>query len=68
MSPEKVPTARRMYESKEFTSEAIARVLDVSRAPIYRHLADGQSADSAPNMPPSRLACSAGRRNRAPSG
>lgn len=40
MSPGKVATARRMYESKEFTVEAIARVLGVSRASIYRHLAD----------------------------
>lgn len=39
MSPDKVATARRMYESKEFTIEAIAQVLGVSRASIYRHLA-----------------------------
>ncbi|MHB8312778.1 MAG: helix-turn-helix domain-containing protein [Candidatus Dormibacteria bacterium] len=44
MSPDKVATARRMYESKEFTIEAIARVLGVSRASIYRHLAGPEKA------------------------
>jgi hypothetical protein len=39
MPPDKVATARQMYDSKEFTVEAIARVLGVSRASIYRHLA-----------------------------
>lgn len=38
MPPDKVATARRMYDSKEYTVEAIARVLGVSRASIYRHL------------------------------
>jgi hypothetical protein len=38
MPPDKVTTARQMYDSKEFTVEAIARVLSVSRASIYRHL------------------------------
>lgn len=40
MSPDKVATARQMYDSKEYTVEAIARVLGVSRASIYRHLTD----------------------------
>jgi DNA invertase Pin-like site-specific DNA recombinase len=40
MSPDKVATARQMYESKEFTIEAVAQVLGVSRTSIYRHLTD----------------------------
>ncbi|MHB8324630.1 MAG: recombinase family protein [Candidatus Dormibacteria bacterium] len=44
MSPDKVAIARRMYESKDFTIEAIAQVLGVSRASIYRHLADSRKA------------------------
>lgn len=36
--PDKVATARQMYDSKHYTVEAIARVLGVSRALIYRHL------------------------------
>jgi DNA invertase Pin-like site-specific DNA recombinase len=44
MSPDKVATARQMYDSKEFTVEAIARVLGVSRASIYRHLAGPASS------------------------
>jgi len=39
MPPDKVATARRMYDSKDYTVEAIAAVLGVSRASIYRHLA-----------------------------
>ncbi|MGC8488939.1 MAG: recombinase family protein [Clostridia bacterium] len=54
MSPDKVATARRMYESKEFTIEAIANVLGVSRASIYRHLADaGKVGPEALHPPPS---------------
>jgi len=44
MPPDKVATARQMYESKDFTVEAIARVLGVSRASIYRHLVNPVSA------------------------
>jgi len=44
MPPDKVATARQMYDSKDYTVEAIARVLGVSRASIYRHLA-GRSAN-----------------------
>lgn len=47
MPPDKVATARQMYDSKKFTVEAIARVLGVSRASIYRHL-----GDPATNGPP----------------
>ncbi len=40
MTPDKVATARQMYAAKDFTVEAIAQVLGVSRASIYRHLTD----------------------------
>lgn len=45
MSPDKVAAARRMYESREFTIEAIARALSVSRASIYRHLTGAGTTD-----------------------
>ena len=38
MPPDKVAAARQMYDSRQFTVEAIARTLGVSRASIYRHL------------------------------
>jgi DNA invertase Pin-like site-specific DNA recombinase len=40
MTPEKLALARSMYESGEHTVAAIASVLGVSRASIYRHLGD----------------------------
>jgi hypothetical protein len=50
-----------MYDSKEFTVEAIARVLGVSRASIYRHLAapraepgGGGKASAKTEAPPPR--------------
>lgn len=46
MSADKVATARQMYDSKQYTVEAIARVLGVSRASIYRHLTDGSPTRS----------------------
>lgn len=49
MPPDKVATARQMYASKDFTVEAIARVLGVSRASIYRHLVDPTSAGDPPD-------------------
>lgn len=45
MSADKVATARQMYDSKEFTIEAIAQVLGVSRASVYRHLAAPRRPD-----------------------
>ncbi len=39
MTPDKVATAQQMYDTGEYTVEAIAKVLGVSRASIYRHLA-----------------------------
>jgi hypothetical protein len=53
-----VATARRTYESKEFTIEAIARVLGVSRASIYRHLAGvGKAALSCPLRRRLKIVC-----------
>ena len=40
MTPAKITAARQMYDSREHTVEAIARALGVSRATIYRALAD----------------------------
>ena len=63
MPPDKVATARQMYESKTYTVEAIAKVLGVSRASIYRHLADATpvepevalSASPRPRPPKARV-------------
>ncbi|MHB8311699.1 MAG: recombinase family protein [Candidatus Dormibacteria bacterium] len=65
MSPEKVATARRMHQSKEFTIEAIARVLGVSRASIYRHLADAGKAgpEALHSAPPPKPRPRAARRS-----
>ncbi len=49
MPPDKVATARQMYDSKDYTVEAIARVLGVSRASIYRHLTGAAANGDAPN-------------------
>jgi DNA invertase Pin-like site-specific DNA recombinase len=40
MSPEKTAVARQMYDSKQHTMDAIAKVLGVSRASIYRALGE----------------------------
>jgi len=48
MPPDKVAAAHQMYDSKEYTVEAIARVLGVSRASIYRHVGY-RSPGSQPN-------------------
>jgi DNA invertase Pin-like site-specific DNA recombinase len=53
MSPDQVAAAHHMYESKEFPVEAIARVLGVSWASIYRHLAGAGTAGA--ELPPSSL-------------
>jgi DNA invertase Pin-like site-specific DNA recombinase len=39
MTADKVKVAREMYASKEYTVEAIAKTVGVSRKAIYRHLA-----------------------------
>jgi DNA-binding XRE family transcriptional regulator len=39
MTPDKVKVAREMYASREYTVEAIAKTVGVSRKPVYRHLA-----------------------------
>ena len=41
MTAEKVRVAREMYESKDYTVEAIARTIGVSRKTVYRHLTTG---------------------------
>lgn len=40
MTPDKITTARAMHDSQQHTVSAIASVLGVSRATIYRHLND----------------------------
>jgi len=47
MTPEKVAVARGMYESGEHTVAAIAAVVGVSRASVYRHLGFDASTDRA---------------------
>src|SRR5665213_1369560 len=39
MTAEKIAVAREMYESKDYTVDAIARTIGVSRKTVYRHLA-----------------------------
>ena len=39
MTPNKIKVARKMYDSKEYTVEAIAEAVGVSRKTVYRHLA-----------------------------
>jgi len=46
MTDDKLATAQRMYDSKQFSLAAIARVVGVSRASLYRHLdQDGELPD-----------------------
>ena len=60
MPPDKVAAARQMYDSQQYTVEAIAKVLGVSRASIYRHLGspaatnESGGANAAPLVPPPR--------------
>lgn len=61
MSADKVTTARQMYSSKKFTVEAIAKVLGVSRASIYRHLVDPALPGELPASPPSPTSTGASR-------
>lgn len=44
MTPEKLQTARTMYDSRNYDVAAIGRVLGVSRASVYRALADGDAS------------------------
>jgi len=50
MTAEKLRAARELYEAREHTTAQIARVLGVSRATLYRHLAP---AAPRPNTSPS---------------
>lgn len=46
MTEDKLASAQQMYDSKEFSLAAIARVIGVSRASLYRHLdQDGELPD-----------------------
>lgn len=45
MTPAKRAVARDMYASGEHTVAAIAAVLEVSRASVYRHLAPSEDRD-----------------------
>jgi DNA invertase Pin-like site-specific DNA recombinase len=47
MTPDKLAMAREMYASGEHTVAAIAAVLGVSRASVYRHLAPSDSGSVA---------------------
>jgi predicted transcriptional regulator len=51
MTAEKVAVARGMYESREHTVAAIAAVLGVSRASVYRHIGMSSGADPAVQEP-----------------
>lgn len=51
MTDEKVAVARGMYESREHTVAAIAAVLGVSRASVYRHIGMSSGADPAVQEP-----------------
>lgn len=42
MTADKLRVAQQMYDSKEYTLDAIARTVGVSRATLYRHLDDNQ--------------------------
>jgi len=51
MPSDKVDTARQMYDSKDYTVDAIARVLGISRASIYHHLAEPPRAVAVAEAP-----------------
>ncbi len=40
MTADKIATVRQMYASNEYTISAIAEVVGVSRATVYRHIED----------------------------
>src|ERR1035437_6920152 len=48
MTPEKLQTARTMYDSRDYDVATIGRVLGVSRASVYRALADGDASTVSP--------------------
>jgi DNA invertase Pin-like site-specific DNA recombinase len=49
MTAEKLRVARELYEAREHTTAQIARVLGVSRATLYRHLAPASPTASPSN-------------------
>jgi len=46
LSPDKLRTAKRLYEQKEMTVAQIGEVLGVSRSTVYRALSQGSRASS----------------------
>lgn len=48
MTADKVAVARQIYASEEHTVAAIAAVLGVSRASVYRHLSPGAGREPGP--------------------
>lgn len=44
MTPDKIATVRKMYASNDYTVSAIAEVVGVSRATVYRHITDAPSS------------------------
>jgi DNA invertase Pin-like site-specific DNA recombinase len=48
MTPQKVETARKMYESGDYPVDVIAKAVGVSRASIYRYLAPSASEGALP--------------------
>jgi len=45
MTDDKIATVRQMYASNEYTISAIAEVVGVSRATVYRHIEDSPSSE-----------------------
>jgi len=49
MTDDKIATVRQMYASNEYTISAIAEVVGVSRATVYRHIEDSPSSEGNEN-------------------
>jgi DNA invertase Pin-like site-specific DNA recombinase len=48
MTPGKLAVARQLYDSKDHTMDAIAKVVGVSRASLYRHLSPAEATPQRP--------------------
>jgi DNA invertase Pin-like site-specific DNA recombinase len=48
-TPDKLQTARKMYDSRDYDVAAIGRVIGVSRASVYRALADRDASTVSPD-------------------
>ena len=51
LTPDKLAVARQMHASRQHTMEAIAEVVGVSRATLYRHLAEPPPPPQKPARP-----------------